>query len=244
MKRLKKTGSGKYKSLKREKAKTAILPKFKRPRGRPPKNTMWDSSSGQYVSFFNFPKDIVKAANERLRKLEKVHGLSESSEIYQLMEKYKTSYPNTKGKIYRTNEKGYGVRFIGKKEFDKLSNDEKEYYIERLIRFMESASSTKTGIKTAHETSYKTFMQNYGDKYPGLTFDQYSEFWKTFNQKVTKDKNDHYGYTDITQALNNVRIDQAIRAGQMNQIMEYIRSGKQSDWNELRKNYKQYMLNI
>ena len=87
-------------------------------------------------------------------------------------------------------------------------------------------------------------MQNYGDKYPGLTFDQYSEFWKTYNQKVTKDKNDHYGYTDITQALNNVRIDQAIRAGQMNQIMEYIRSGKQSDWNELRKNYKQYMLNI
>lgn len=251
MKKKGKSSKGLFSNLRKQsrpKPKSvSVNAQYKRPRGRPPKHSKWDASSGQYVDYFRYPKDIVKAANERLRKLEKVfkwgngkkgNALSESSEIYQLMLKYKDSYHETKGKIYTTDKSGKGLRFINKSEFDKLSKEDKEYYIDRLIAFMESASSTKTGINEAHRKAYKSFMDKYGNKYPGLTYEQYGDMFSTYNSKVVDDNNAHYSYSDLSKALYNIRIDTALRDKQFDRVMKLIHSGKKEDWAKIDSKYK------
>lgn len=230
--------------------KPSINAQYKRPRGRPPKNSVWNSNTGEYVNLIKYPKDIVKAANERLRKLEKVFkwgkngetkSLAESSERYQNMLRYRESYPLTKGKIYTTDKEGKGLRFINATEFKKLSDQEKEYYVNELIKFMESASSTKTGIHEAHRKSYETFMKNNGSKVGNLTYDEYLEFFGQYNQKVVADANAHFSYTDLSKALFNIKIDVALRDNQLSDIMQKIHSGRREDWNDIPK---RYMLNI
>lgn len=211
-----------------------------RPKGRPPKNSEWNYKTGQYE--MKFDRALFKAANERLRKLEKVHKkvTAQNSEIYQLMQKYAVSYPKTKGKIYTM--KDGKLRFINKSAFDKLSAEEKSYYIDRLNRFMESASSTQTGILSAHEKSYKEFMKNYGKNYPGLSQAQYEAFFTTYNYNVVGDSESHYSYSDWSKVLSNIRIDKAMTDKQMKKVMEYVRANK---WNDLKK-YKggKYLLRI
>ena len=241
--------------------KPTVNAQYKRPRGRPPKNSVWNSNSGEYVNLIKYPKDIVKAANERLRKLEKVFkwgktgetkSLAESSERYQNMLRYRESYPLTKGKIYKTDNDGRGLRFISKKGyidkngiyqrgFEDLTDQEKEYYVNELIKFMESASSTKTGIHEAHRKSYETFMKNNGSKVGNLTYDEYLDFFGQYNQKVVADANAHFSYSDLSKALFNIKIDVALRDNQLSDIMQKIHSGRREDWADIPK---RYLLNI
>lgn len=218
-----------------------------RPKGRPPKNTTWNYKRGAYEA--TYPANLVKAANERLRKLEKVHKgykegktLAQSSEMYQLMEKYATSYPKTKGKIYTRNKEG-NIRFINKTEYDKLSAQEKSYYIDRIKRFLESPSSTATGIKESHKKSYESFMKNYGSKFPDLTFSQYEEFFESYNYNMVGDSESHFGYDEWSAALKHIKIDEAMTDNQMDSIMEYLRA---NDYVGLSNNQdlKQYLRRI
>ena len=202
-----------------------------RPSGRAPKGKTWNYQRGKYEP--SYPSKLVKAANERLRKLEKVHkgyktgkSLAQSSEAYQAIEEYATSYPKTKGKIYKRNKEG-NVRFLSQTEFDKLSAQDKKYYIERVEAFLGSKSSTASGIKEAHRKSYKTFMENYGDKYQDLSFDQYEDFFEAYNYNMVGDSESHFGYAEWSSALENIKIDEAMNDNQMDQIMEYLRA---NDW--------------
>ena len=209
-----------------------------RPKGRPPKNSEWNYKTGQYEQ--KFDRALFKAANERLRKLEKVNKKAKSSEMYQLMQKYAVSYPKTKGKIYTM--KDGKLRFINKSAFDKLSAEEKSYYIDRLNRFMESNTTTATGISQAHKQSYETFMERYGKMYPGLTQSQYEDFFSTYNYNVVGDSESHYSYSDWSKVLSNIRIDKAMSDKEMNKVMDYVRS---ENWQGL-KRYKggKYLLRI
>jgi hypothetical protein len=212
-----------------------------RPKGRPPKNSEWNYKTGQYEKAL--PRELLKAANERLRKLEKVSGLSKSSEMYQLMSKYAESYPKTKGKIYDQEALEQGkLRFINKTKFDKLSADEKEYYIERLKRFMESTTTTKLGIKAAHKQSYDTFMKRYGKKFPNLTQEQYEEFFKAYNYNVVGDSEDHFEYSEWSKVLDNIKIDEVMTDREMETVMQYVRA---DDWLGLRNSeYAKYLTRI
>ena len=186
-----------------------------RPKGRPPKNSEWNYKTGQYEK--KFDRALFKAANERLRKLEKVNKKAKSSEMYQLMQKYAVSYPKTKGKIYTMKD--------GK-----------------LNRFMESNTTTATGISQAHKQSYETFMERYGKMYPGLTQSQYEDFFSTYNYNVVGDSESHYSYSDWSKVLSNIRIDKAMSDKEMNKVMDYVRS---ENWQAL-KRYKggKYLLRI
>ena len=213
-----------------------------RPKGRPPKGKEWNYKTGQYET--RFPADLLKAANERLRKLEKVSQKASSSEIYQLMSKYATSYSKTKGKIYSQEAIAQGkVRFLNKTDFNKLSAEDKKYYLERLEQFMSSKSSTLTGIKESHKKSYETFMQLYGDKYPELTQKQYEEFFSTYNANVVGDSMDHFSYSDWSRVLTNIKIDEAMSDNQMQNVMTYIRA---NDWVGLSRDQelRRYLLRV
>ena len=212
-----------------------------RPKGRPPKNKEWNYKRGQYE--LAFPKAILKAANERLRKLEKVSKLAKSSEIYQMMMKYAVSYPKGKGKIYDPKAIAKGqVRFLNKTEFEKLSATEKEYYLERIRKFMDSQSSTASGIKDAHKRAYESFMKDYGDKYPNLSFEQYSEFFENYNANVVGDSESHFSYEDWAKVLTHINIDEAMTDNQMEKVMEYVRS---NNWVGMRNSEEsKYLLRI
>lgn len=213
----------------------------KRPKGRPPKNSEWNYKRGQYE--LAFPKAILKAANERLRKLEKVSKLAKSSEIYQLMMKYAVSYPKTKGKIYDPKAIAKGqVRFLNKSEFEKLSAEEKQYYIERLNKFMESQSSTVTGIKDAHKRAYESFMKQYGNKFPDLTQEQYNEFFENYNANVVGDSDSHFSYEDWSKVLTNIKLDEVMSDNQIEKVMEYVRT---NNWVGMRNSPEsRYLLRI
>lgn len=212
-----------------------------RPKGRPPKNSEWNYKRGQYEK--RLPKELLKAANERLRKLEKVSKLSGSSEMYQLMKTYAESFPKTKGKIYDQQALEEGkLRFISKQKFDQLSAAEKEYYIERLERFMASNTTTKAGIKAAHKQSYTKFMERYGKKFPNLSQEQYEEFFKTYNYNVVGDSDDHFSYSEWVKVLTNIRIDDVMTDNEMETVMQYVRS---DNWVGLRNSeYAKYLTRI
>ena len=218
-----------------------------RPAGRAPNGKTWNYRSGKYEP--SFPAKLVKAANERLRKLEKVHkgyktgkSLAQSSEAYQSIEEYATSYPKSKGKIYKRNKDG-NVRFLSQTEYDKLSAQDKKYYVERVESFLGSKTSTASGIKEAHKKSYDTFMKNYGDKYPDLSFSQYEEFFESYNYNMVGDSDSHFGYDEWSAALKHISIDEAMNDNQMDQIMEYLRA---NDWIGLASNedLKKYLRRI
>lgn len=213
-----------------------------RPKGRPPKASEWNYKTGKYER--SYPAALVKAANERLRKLEKVSGLSQSSEMYQLMLKYKISYSKTKGKIYdQRPEYDDKVRFINKGMFDRLSAEDKLYFIERVNRFMESQTSTKTGITTARSQSYKTFMERYGNKYPNLTEKQYAAFFSTYNYNIVGDSETHFRYSEWSKVLTDIKIDEAMTDKQMDEVMSYVRA---DNWIGLKndENLSRYLLRI
>ena len=211
---------------KKSKFKESKTINIKRPRGRPPKDSRWNPEIGQYEKFIHYPEATIKVVNERLRKLEKVYDLAESSEEYQEMKKYAEDYPKTKGKIYNQKLLAEGkLRFIGKREFMKLTDEEKLYFIARMNVFLEAKTSTAGGINKARQQSYITFMQKYGKKYPNLTYEGYQAFFKAYNQ-YNKNKEDQYAYEDITMALKWVRIDQALKDNQIDQVMQNIRAGK------------------
>ncbi|MBO7131786.1 hypothetical protein J6V85_00780 [Candidatus Saccharibacteria bacterium] len=216
------SSKGKIKSAKKIKAESVSIPVHKRPRGRPPKHKRWNELTGHYETHLVYPKDIVKAANERLRKLEKVSGLASSSPIYVAMERYKDDFPKTKGKIYQDNAQGLGVRFINKTRFEELSDDEKIYFIDRLKKFMLTESSLARGVKDIQKRSYESFMKSPSGRDTGLSFDEYSRFFKFYNDAIVPDTNDHYSYSDLSKALKFLRLDTIMRSRDLESVMKKI----------------------
>lgn len=155
---------------------------------------------------------LVKRANERLRKLEKVHAFKSDSPLsnikftdlsaeYRSMERYINNYPNTKGKIYRRTEDG-GIRFIGRAEYEKLTQKEKRYYDRILSEFLEKGSTTKIDILVSYQKAYETF-KNANSMYSDMSFEEYMLTWKTYNNQVKPDKKNQLDYDKLTMMIDS-----------------------------------------
>ena len=60
-----------------------------------------------------------------------------------------------------------------------------------------------------------------------MNFEMYEEFFETYNYNMVEDSKDHFGYSDWSAVLEQVKIDEAMKAEQMDKVMEYIRA---DDW--------------
>lgn len=235
-----KTNAG-LKAVKTGKKKTAKRSGYHKPKkisGR--KGTKAETSGGSS----EYPYKLVHAANERLRKLEKVSMLAESSGIYQNMKRQMYEMPNKAGKIFQSGKEKGTVRFIGKKKFEKLSEEEQKYYLKRLASFMASDMSTASGLgrikeklrkankdnEEARKKSYETFRQRpeIQENYPDLTFEQYTNLFHAY-QYYSDVKGQHFNYEDLTLFLENVDLDK-LEPYQIEEAMSFV---KDDNWGEL-----------
>ena len=192
----------------------------------------------------NFPKALLKAANERLRKLEKVSGLAEGNVMYQSMKNKMMRKPKKEGIIFKSDKTGRGVRFISEREFNKLTPEQQAYYMARLEGFMGSSWSTAGGTKKirqkiseklkpqeeARERSFDTFRNRpeIRDKFPDLTYEQYKALFEAY-QRLRDVKGDHFKYDDLTMFMEYVRLDQ-LKPDQIEEAMSFV---KDDNWGEL-----------
>lgn len=171
-----------------------------------------------------FQKSLVKSANERFRKLEKVYNLTDMSNEYNLAKKYATEQSKTKGQIYNQKllkEKGI-VRLVGEKKYNALSPKYKKLYNEVLQNILNASTTLPGGIEAKRQKSYNTFMQNYGDKYPDLSRADYERIFKTYRDLVNADKKGQFDYNTLVQTLEFIDIGEALRQDQLERAMTYI----------------------
>ena len=194
-----------------------------------------------------FPKALLKAANERLRKLEKVTGYAKGNVLYQNMKNKMMNKPKKEGIIFKSDKTGRGVRFISEREFNKLTPEQQAYYMARLEGFMKSAwskSGKKGGVQEirkkiseklkpqeeARERAFDTFRNRpeIRDKFPDLTYEQYKALYEAY-QRLRDVKGDHFKYDDLNMFLEYVRLDQ-LKPDQIEEAMSFV---KDDDWGEL-----------
>lgn len=164
-------------------------------------------------------KLLVKAANERLRQIEK-RGLQGESREYVLVKKYALEYPEGKGAIYNVNEKTGAIRFsrnlpefMTREKPFKTQAQRREYMINTLRNFLNAESSTVRGINKIQQRSFEAFKyetvngkRQVKDKFKDLSFEQYQTFWKTYREHTSDDKNDHYGYNSLRILINKSNV--------------------------------------
>lgn len=164
-----------------------------------------------------FPRAEVKRANERLRKLETVNRMAQSSEAYKSVERLATDPNAYSSKFYRTNiidKNGVdtgkpllnkdgtpAIRFITPAQYNKLSRYDQMKFDEIVNNFLENRTTTKLGIEKVRRDNYDSFMKNH----PNLhwTQEEYENFWKNYCQ-AQDDKKDVIAYTMLTQIFNAV----------------------------------------
>jgi len=151
-----------------------------------------------------FPRSQVKTANERLRKLETVNRMAQSSEAYKSIERFALDPNAYSSKFYRqvTNKDGSpGIRFITPSEYNKLSRYDQMKFDEIVRNFLENKTTTKLGIEKVRKDNYDSFMKNHPDLH--WSQEEYENFWQNYSQ-AQKDKEDVIAYTMLTQIFNAV----------------------------------------
>lgn len=151
-----------------------------------------------------FPRSLVKTANERLRKLETVNRMAQSSEAYKSIERFANDPNSYSSKFYREvkNKDGSpGVRFITPGEYNKLSRYDQMKFDEIVRNFLENNTTTKLGIEMVRKGNYDSFMRNHPDLH--WSQEEYENFWQNYSQ-AQKDKEDVISYTMLTQVFNAV----------------------------------------
>ena len=195
-------------------------------------------------SSVEYPDKMVRAANERLRKLEVVNKQAESSSLYQRMKGEMYERPNKGGKFFQPGKNKGSLRFIGKRKFQQLTEEEQVAYLKRLTSFMQSDLSTAGGLKNirkklseankdneeARKKAFETFRNRpeIADKYPGLTFEKYTALMEAY-QNMRNVKGEHFNYEDFTMFLENVDLDK-LEPYQIEEAMSFV---KDDNWGEL-----------
>lgn len=169
-----------------------------------------------------FPKDAVKTANERLRKLETVNRLAMSSEAYQSIERFATDANSKSSKFYREvkNKDGSpGIRFIKPGQYNKLTEYEKRQFNDVVESFLEDKTTTKLGIEKVHRDQYNKFMKHH--KELNWTYDEYMDFWGAYSQ-AQADKQDVIAYGVLTQIFNaRTEFSQDLSADKIMKLLNY-----------------------
>ena len=186
-------------------------------------------------------KLLVKAANERLRQIEK-KGLTRESREYILVKKYAEEYPEGKGAIYNVNKKTGAIRFsrdltkfMTRDAPFKTQAERREYMINTLRNFLTAESSTIKGIRDIQKRGFESFKYTKvkgkkvaKEKYKDLTFEQYINFWKIYRENTADSKEDHYGYDSVKFLIENSNIMQ-MSEEDLTAAMETIESTRESN---------------
>lgn len=171
----------------------------------------------------SFNTAAYKRANERLRKLESVHtGLryydadtgrlrkvqgqfdfANMSSAYRSIRRYAEKQGSkTKPQIYRVDEETGAIRFIKRSEYMELDDEGKKYYQDMLNQFLENETSMKTGIEDTYYKAYESFKKDY-PAYRTMSFDDYMDTWKAYNDQVKADEANHFDYSKLQILINN-----------------------------------------
>lgn len=224
----------------RSSGKAPLSHKSKKAAGNKRKKTEKSNTSGSV----EYPEKMVRAANERLRKLEKVSKMAESSSMYVNMKRRMYEQPNKGGKFFQPGANKGSLRFIGKRKFEKMTEEEQKDYLRQLASFMQSDLSTASGLKRvrkklseankeneeARKKSFETFKERpeIKERYPELTWEKYNALFEAYaNYKNVK--GEHFNYDDLTLFIENVDIDKL----EPHQIEEALSFVKDDNWGEL-----------
>lgn len=185
----------------------------------------------------SFQSKLVKKANERLRKLESVHtemyhlkgmqfDFSELSSSYRNIKKYaEGTWGKNKPQIYRVDEDTGAIRFLTKSQYNLLDDEGKKYYNDMLQQFLEDQTSTKMGVEQAYVDAYNTFRKN-NPQFEGMSFQDYMEAWKVYNDRVKADESNHFGYGKIIKLIKSGTFSadsiEALTAGQVEKSQHYM----------------------
>lgn len=184
-----------------------------------PVSSRGSSGSSNRPIGYDYNKNLVKTANERLRKLEKVSKMSSQSPAYKSIQKIAMSPNSPSNKFYKLGADG-SVRFINKTEYMKLSPYEQKKYNEALASFLNNQTSTKLGIQKSRKDAYDAFMENH----PNLdwTQEEYERFWKNYSDSES-DNEDKNRYQRMTGFFNNPDPDYAsnLTDEKIEEIMSY-----------------------
>lgn len=197
-------------------------------------------------------KLLVKAANERLRQIEK-KGLTNESREYILVKRYASEFPEGKGAIYNVNEETGAIRFsrnlsefMTREKPFKTQAQRREYMINTLRNFLNAESSTIKGIRDIQKRGFETFKyeKRIGsnkkkwiakEQFKDLTFEQYVRFWKTYRENVSDSKEDHYGYNSLKILIENSNIMQLSEENLLGamQTIESTRESGADEWTSI-----------
>ena len=185
----------------------------------------------------SFQTKLVKKANERLRKLESVHtefyafkgvefDFSNLSSAYRSIQRY-SEKPGTKNKpqIYRVDEETGAIRFLTKAQYDLLDEKGKKYYNDMLQQFLEDQTSTKMGVEQAYFDAYTKFKKNH-PKYTNMSFRDYMEAWRAYQDQVKADESNHFGYGKIITLIKDGKFNadniEALSESQVEKAQHYM----------------------
>ena len=185
-----------------------------------------DKSKSSHRRFYYKNEDT----DEPARYLEGRFDFAGMSRAYRRIEEYaRRDGTKNQPQIYRIVPVTYGgkeyesIRFITPSEYKKLTREQQAYFERMVNQFLNDQTSTKIGVEQAYIDAYNKFIKNpKHDKLKNLSFEDYMSTWKTYNDMVKADEENHYGYGLIKrlihdgnftpQALEELTEDQANKA--------------------------------
>lgn len=184
----------------------------------------------------SYDKAAVKRANERLRAMRlKYTDPKTGRPLYQENTAYLTRERDAIAEadsgvpsIYGFTKSG-AVKYVSKKDFDKLSDTDKERFNRSLYSWLNADSSTKTGLQQAIDNNYELNKDQNALEEKGVTKDMWSNILYIYHNKIVPNDNSHYGskvIIDATVALNG---ETMLSARDLEKAMTLIVNGRVGD---------------
>ena len=172
-------------------------------------------------------KWMATTINRRLRAIEKA-GLQESSNEYNIIQKYATGEPNGKGSIYNVNWETGAIRITSSTRG--MTGEEKAYLITTMRNILKSKTFTVRGTKQAKMKAWKTFLKTADLDQEQLSFDKYNEMWKLFRQNVDPDRKDHLASQAVVRILKDTNFYE-MTLNDMERSFQYLATSESpSEW--------------
>lgn len=172
------------------------------------------------------------ATDEKGRFLEGRFDFAGMSRAYRRIEEYaRRDGTENQPQIYRIVPITYGgkeyesIRFITPSEYKKLNREQQAYFERMVNQFLNDQTSTKIGVEQAYIDAYNTFRKN-NKQFQNLSFENYMSTWKTYNDMIKADEENHYGYGLIKRLIHDGNFMpealESLTADQANKAMKYM----------------------
>lgn len=180
-----------------------------------------------------YRRGLVKVANERLRKLEKVYHATDDSNAYRKIEELSNTVQTT-GKFFNVDEVQDSIRFINKTDFMKLTEAQKVEYNDILDKFLEAKTSTFTGVENKFKSALESFNKDNEHGFQFDNVDQYKTFWKTY-QDVTEGRitDEQYNELSLDILFNNYDIKKLIENNTLEDVLRSKLGNTGTKWSSI-----------